>query len=211
MSAINELEGLRDYEGPVDEEYIEPSSGFAPLPPGTHLFTDTKADFEVGKPREGETSGYLQVVIDAVGAAGSKVEGMGLNFNRFSARPYYRGPAGVRLSKEVRDSRPPNTSQLLDWLKAKGFAGSLKDLPRLSTAEGRAHMQQLVESLLPVPYKMELGWDGYCSTCGETVFGSYSKFPDDGHGGKKFTVPCPKCGTEVKARNAVKNVLRAGA
>jgi hypothetical protein len=208
---INALEGLVDYEGEIDEEYIEPSSGFPPLPPGTHVFTDEKAVFGV------TDAGNLQVTLDARGAQQDEiVAGKPLNFIRLSNKPYYRPPQGLR--RQEGQQHPPNTSQLLDWLKAKGYEGGLRSLPRLSTPEGRAEMEELIRSVLPRPYRIQHGWQAYCKVCGDaepdaakkskagTTIPSYGKFPDNGHGGKKWAeVPCPKCGNLLTARDNVMN------
>ena len=226
--SIQELEGLVDYEMEVSDEYYEPSAGFDPLPAGVHIFTDSNLRFDK------TADGLLTVVVDSEGQS-EKVAGRVFTFHRIYAKPYYRPPGGARSSGD----HAPNVSGLLDWLRAKGYAGTLRTLPRLGSPEGRAEFQALVDNLLPMRYKIRLGIEGSCSNpdCldqaksdkrGKAVryvpFPSVSRFPErkDASGAtvydergkpvKRFEgLTCDRCSSEVQVRNVVGSYLKEGA
>lgn len=208
---IADVEGLRDYEGEVSGEYIEPSSIFPPWPIGVHTTVDLSCQFEATK------RGQLCVILRTQGQS-EKVSGLTFNFHRVYNSPYYQPPVGIRLTSEQRRERPPNTSSLLNWLKVKGYDGNLTTLPKLESDKGRASMQVLVESMLPIPYQIEMQWEGVCRECRDSrnpdayyiPYPSYSKFPPDGAGGRKFVVNCDRCGEEIVARNRVVRYKEAG-
>ena len=157
---LEDLDNEIAFEAESASEWQPPQVGFAPLPKGGgYVFRLAK----VGVSDFSET--YLpQVSLEVVESKNPAVVGRTLNFVTLWPTPQYRPPAGVQMDWDTRKAQIPNTSDVLDMLKALGYDGDLRTLPR-----NAGELHRLIESYVGSEAKAYVAWSAYCSTCKEKV------------------------------------------
>ena len=150
LSSVGDLYGAEVVE---DAEEWQPPAGFAPLPRGRYDLQLEKVEGEVSE--KGKTAYVASFVVTQ--ATDENLIGRTVNYIRIWPKPFYRPAPGVKLTKEQLATHKPNTSGVLDFLKAFGFVGGLKDLPR-----DAVDLEQVLVSFVgETAVDQRVTWEGY--------------------------------------------------
>lgn len=176
------------------EDWSEPA-GFSKIPEGKYdlQIVNIQAPEDCVSETESGHRYTPQVDFQVIGGPS---DGRKLNFQRFSTTPFYQTPKGSpQLSPEERRARPANTSMVLNLLRAAGYTGSLRTLPR-NVIDFDALLRHYDGALLK---GVRIRWEGYCKQCGATRL----------RGAKAFkgaeSAPCPECGEMIDAQERIQS------